>query len=198
MKKFFSILTMILCVSFIGAAQEQHMSFMGIPITGSQEDFGQKLEAKGFVYYAPEKFVLSSGLRLYKGKFASEEVIVGVSSDEDNVYMVSVRFPEKYSFNSLVSQFNDVCEQYNKKYGAPIIVERKFTWPYYYGDGYEMLALKTKKCKYCNSYKLEYGTIIIMLMGNNSYEGNLWIAYSDLNGNSQKTQNKTNTIQQDI
>lgn len=76
MKKVALILT-VLFATFQLAAQD-HLSFKGIPITGSMTEFCEKLQAKGFIPMGSE-----NNISLFSGDFTGKESTVAVSATDD-------------------------------------------------------------------------------------------------------------------
>lgn len=106
---------MILCAAIYANAQD-HLSFKGIPITGSITTFCQKLKAKGFTQIGSE-----GNVRLFKGDFTGRSATVGaVASDNgQDVFAVAVFFDESDSWNTLVNTYDHYKDLYTEKYGKP-------------------------------------------------------------------------------
>lgn len=114
MKKF--LFTLVLaCISLWSFSQE-HLSFKGIPITGSITTFCQKLKAKGFVQQASQ-----GNVRLFKGDFTGRQASVGVVAADNgqDVFTVAVFFDESDSWNTLVNTYEHYKDLYIEKYGQP-------------------------------------------------------------------------------
>lgn len=112
------LFTLVLaCISLCGFSQE-HLSFKGIPITGSMTTFCQKLKAKGFVQLGTE-----GNIRLLKGDFTGRQATVGVVATDNgqDVFSVAVFFDESDSWNTLVSTYEHYKDLYTEKYGNPTL-----------------------------------------------------------------------------
>ncbi len=105
------------CFAICGFAQE-HLSFKGIPITGSMTSFCQKLKAKGFTQIGSE-----SNIRLFKGDFTGRQATVGVGAADNgrDVFTVVVFFDPSGEWNTLTSTYNYYKELYSEKYGQPSV-----------------------------------------------------------------------------
>lgn len=103
------------CISLCGFSQE-HLSFKGIPITGSISTFCQKLKAKGFVLQASQ-----GNIRFFKGDFTGRQATVGVVAADNgqDVFTVAVFFDESDSWNTLVNTYEHYKDLYIEKYGQP-------------------------------------------------------------------------------
>ena len=114
MKKHF--LTLLLCCFAICGFAQEHLSFKGIPITGSMTSFCQKLKTKGFVQIGSE-----GNIRLFKGDFTGRQATVGaVAADNgQDVFTVAVFFDETGNWNTLVNTYEHYKDLYIEKYGNP-------------------------------------------------------------------------------
>lgn len=114
MKKF--ILSLVFCCFALFGFAQEHLSFKGIPITGSMTSFCQKLRAKGFTQIGAE-----GNIRLFKGDFTGRQATVGaVAADNgQDVFSVAVFFDESDSWNTLVSTYQHYKDLYIEKYGNP-------------------------------------------------------------------------------
>lgn len=103
------------CFAICGFAQE-HLSFKGIPITGSMTTFCQKLKTKGFTQIGSE-----GNIRLFNGDFTGRKATVGaVAADNgQDVFAVAVFFDETDSWNTLVNTYEHYKDLYTEKYGKP-------------------------------------------------------------------------------
>lgn len=108
------ILTTVLC-----AQAEDHLKFMGIPLTGNINSFQTKLEAKGckvdkyYNQYAPE------GVRVFKGQFAGNnaQIIISYNKKDKTVYRakVAIQCIDKDIFNH---KANELAQMLNQKYSS--------------------------------------------------------------------------------
>lgn len=172
------------------AQEQEHMKFMGTPITGTELQFETKMKAKGFV----RKTRISENVIEMTGKFAGSNVEIYIVSANNLVWKVLVDYPEQYSFSSLTSAYDDMVEQFKIKYGTPSDHFEFFSKPYYNGDGYELQALKLEKCTYATYWNTEFGIISVSL----TKFANLRIIYEDAKGVEKKNENKEKQIQNDI
>jgi hypothetical protein len=142
MKRLFIVALLTLC-SAIAVGQ----TFSGIPLSGNVDVFRQKLATKGFVYQK----TIASGY-LYTGKIANEKVDVYVMHTRKNryVYKVVVYFPENFTFERLIANYEEKVAVLISKYGEPSDSFDYFTSPYFYGDGYELQAVSSGNyTKFC-------------------------------------------------
>lgn len=158
MKKYISLLISIFI--FLGAkaaSPDEHLSFMGMPIAGSDELFVQHLIDKGFV----KTGTFESTTSLY-GKFANEivELTVLASPRTKTVCKVIVYFPVKSSWSELKDDYFNKKRLYRSKY----LMDKDFEFfsgDYEDGDGYEMRAVTNEKCNYCTFFNEPGGHITV-------------------------------------
>ena len=114
MKKTLSII-MVFCFAISCFAQE-HLSFKGIPITGSMTEFCKKLSQKGFTKLGKE-----NNLTTFTGDFTGRRATVGVGATDDgeNVHSVIILFEESSEWTTLVNTYEYYKEIYTRKYGEP-------------------------------------------------------------------------------
>ena len=184
MKKVLLLAILLPLLSLGVFAQNSHMTFQGIPIDGSAEEFSHKLVNKGFnLVKTTEKY------SYFSGTFANEECGLGINITpvSKNVWRVLIVLPSKSSWFTLKSQYKNFKISYTQKYGSPTSYEF-FLDPYYEGDGYEMSALHLKKCVYMSLFSVDNGKILLSMS-----DDHLTIIYEDAI-NSEKSENEKNNI----
>lgn len=114
MRKF--LITFALCCMAVCGFAQEHLSFKGIPITGSITTFCQKLKAKGFVQIGTK-----SNVRMFKGDFTGRQATVGVAATDNgqDVFTLAVFFDSLDSWNTLVNTYEHYKDLYSEKYGNP-------------------------------------------------------------------------------
>ena len=114
MKKLLLILICLL-TTYTSPAQtyEQHFEFMGIPIDGSPQEFGNSLEQKGFKYIGDN----DKNQPMYTGFFAGYKCTLGVSYHNNSVYMVVVIPDIDKSLSTLL--YKNLKDNLAVKYGQP-------------------------------------------------------------------------------
>lgn len=176
MKKLFC-LVMAITIGITTFAQQEHMTFKNIPISGSLLSFIEKMKNAGFSmeYQADNGAVM-------KGSFAGFsdcEVIIACSQKSKTVWKVVVDLPSQSSWSAVQSRYNEYKEKYINKYGKPTDSFAFFSSPYYDGDGYELQAIKIDKGYFSTYWILGLGTIAVEIKASNSYEGNVRVGYED-------------------
>ena len=121
MKKALSII--IACCVAISCFAQEHLSFKGIPITGSMTEFCKKLSQKGFT-----KIGSRGNINMFSGNFTGRNSTVGVGATDDgkSVYSVVVLFDASDEWNVLVNTYDYYKEIYTRKYGKPSFCKENY------------------------------------------------------------------------
>ncbi len=100
------LITILALFSLVTFGQERGpLKFLGIPIDGTEAQFGSKLKAKGFTY--------STLSESYEGQFNGQSVDIYIHTNHNKVDRVYVAFPFtneesiKNEFNRLLGQFQE-------------------------------------------------------------------------------------------
>lgn len=75
------------------------------------------------------------------------------------------------------SDYKRICEAFVSKYGKSLMDSKKFTSPYYEGDGYEMQALRLKKLEMVSYWKDAYENYISVSLESTDEYGYFSIVY---------------------
>ncbi|SEJ56366.1 hypothetical protein SAMN05192553_105108 [Cyclobacterium xiamenense] len=164
-----SILTELLCfvLTMTSIAQNnnektEHMTFKGVPIDGTLNEYVSKMKQSGFILIETE-----DGVAILQGDFAAyKDCIIGVATlkGKDLVSKITVIFPEQETWSSLSSNYYNLKELLTEKYGEPSEIIEKFdTYSEPDDDGDRMNAVKMDNCKYYTTFELENGSIQISI-----------------------------------
>lgn len=185
MKKY--ILSLVLCCfALVGFAQE-HLSFKGIPITGSMTSFCQKLKAKGFTQIGRE-----NNITMFTGNFTGRQASVGVGATDDgqSVHSVVVIFDQSGEWNTLVNTYDYYKELYTRKYGEPSAC-REHNPSRQDSNISLMYELEQGTVTYVSVWSVTGGTIELSIEKAGYSDGMVVIKYRD-------AQNVENKIQKDL
>lgn len=168
---------------------QSHLSFKGIPITGSMTSYCTQLKAKGFTQISSD-----NKSRTFVGDFTGRDayVVVGATDNGKAVHSVVVLFDPSKEWNILVNQYDYYKEIYSRKYGDPSTnVEKN---PSYDNSNLsQMYELWQGNVVYTSEWDVEGGSISLsiekFLDGVN--QGLVVIRYRD-------TQNMETKIQKDM
>lgn len=155
MKKNLFVLLMTILPILLKA--QNHMQFKGVEMNGTHISFADSLKTKGFVIDSQGENTI-----WMSGSFVNEDVIIGIlaTPKTNTICRLMVCFEEKDNWDSLKSQYNKLKESYEIKYEKDVDYSF-FRDPYYEGDGYEMTAVKSNKCRFSSFFKGDGGGIIV-------------------------------------
>lgn len=180
-------LFLMMAAAVMGAtAQNQHMTFKGIPIDGSVKSFAAKLQQKGFTSQG-----MQDGNAFLKGMFAGyKDCTVGVVGDESGTTVkVAVIFPEYDKWSLLYGCFSSLKDMLTQKYGTPSEESETFdTYSQPDDDNERMYEVTMDRCKYYAVFETQNGTIELQISHANYIEGFVLLSYYD-KLNQQKAMN---------
>jgi len=178
---FYSLLfTVIVMTGFAQVKQDtsQHLTFKGVPIDGTLDDYVSKMKQNGFTHIQTE-----DGTAILNGDFAGyKDCFVGVSTlkQKDLVHKIAVMFPDKNTWSTLSGNYFDLKQMLSEKYGKPSDVVEKF-------DGYSqprddedrMYKVKFDNCKYSSIWQTDKGEIQLSIGHNGVTSCFVKLAYFD-------------------
>ena len=180
MKRLLTIVAFIFSFMFVMAqTPNKHLTFKGIPITGTLENFAQELGAKGFKKTYSDKNVV-----VFKGEFAGYsdcEIYVYKAPNRNIVYKVVVFFPKESSWVYLEKEYNHFKGVLTNKYGEPtshseIFKEGAST----FNDDAKMSSLKEGNGAYWSAWKVDNGTIYMEIFTTlDENDGRILLIYFD-------------------
>ena len=179
MKKLFAILSLsslLLAGSVI--CQAQHLTFKGIPITGTLKEFTNAMVQKGFHHELTQ-----DGVALFSGDFAgNEDCSIGVLTlhNQDMVNRVSVFFSDHDTWPSLQHQYEILKSLLTKKYGDPAEWSERFTSMLITSDYDKISALRSGEYYWYTKFITENGEIRVSLVEGMEYHtGRVCLIYYD-------------------
>lgn len=160
-------------------AQEEHLSFKGVPINGTLKQYKDAMVKKGFVYEGSEE-----GLALLSGDFAGyKNCIVGVSTLKncDVVSNISVLFPKRETWSSLIRDYENLKSLLIEKYGEPAKTTERFTTRIPSDDDYfKMSALHSGEIEWYTLFSTDLGDIELSIeTGRYTNEAMVRLSYYD-------------------
>lgn len=186
MKKVFSII--VACCFALTCLAQEHLSFKGIPITGSMSEFCNKLSQNGFT-----KLGSQNNITIFRGDFTGRQVSVGVGASDDgkNVYSVIVLFDASDEWSVLTNTYDYYKEIYTRKYGDTSFCQENN--PALSNSNTALMAqVHQGTVVWASQWKTTGGTIELSIeKANGVYFGMVVIKYRD-------EQNAEEKIQQDI
>ena len=153
----FFTLTVITSFTQIKPDSSKHLTFKGVPIDGTLNEYVSKMKKGGLSHISTE-----NGTAIFKGDFASyKNCHIGVSTlkQKDLVNKVAVIFPDCDTWSYLSSNYFNLKELLTEKYGKPSDCVEKFQSYTPESDGSKMTQVKLDACKYYTTYETEKGTV---------------------------------------
>ena len=190
MKTFFLTLTFALTTMLTFGQTSDHLTFKGVPINGTLDEYVSKMKQNGFTHLGTEH-----GMAILNGDFAGyKDCHVGVSTlkQKDLVYKIGVLFPEKDTWSRLSTNYFDLKEMLTEKYGKPSDVIEKFdSYPQPEDDQNRMYKVEFDNCKYSSIWQTDKGEIQLSIDHNSVTSCFVKLAYFDkINGDKIKAKAK--------
>jgi hypothetical protein len=185
------IITLIftLVTLLIQAQTNEHLTFKGVPIDGTLNDYVSKMKQSGFTLIVTE-----DGTAYLSGDFAGYKgCTIGVStmSQKDLVHKIDVVFPDKETWSALSKNYFDLKQMLTEKYGDPSTIMEKFDREYQSDDNMKMLEVKLDRCKYHSTFETKNGKIELIIDHNKSNNCHVRLTYFDkINGEIIKEKSK--------
>ena len=180
MKRLLTIVAFIFSFMFVMAqTPNNHLTFKGIPVTETLENFAQKLEAKGFKKTYSDKTSVE-----FEGEFAGYsdcEIYVYKAPNRNIVYKVVVFFPKESSWVYLEKEYNHFKGVLTNKYGEPTSHSETFKeGASTFSDAAKMSSLKEGNCDYYSKWKVDNGYIKVEIAPIiDTDDGNIRLTYFD-------------------
>ena len=163
------IIILFACLIIAGTAfAQQHLSFKGVPINGTLQEYTNAMVKAGFHYEGTQ-----DGVSILTGDFAGyKNCIVGVSTlkNLDVVSHIAVLFPDKDTWTSVLSDYETLKSMLTEKYGIPSDYKEKFIG--YVGDfdnGLVMHALKDGEYEWYTRFSTDLGNIELSITAGTKY-----------------------------
>lgn len=180
MKKSLLSLILVLTTLLSFAQTSDHLTFKGVPIDGTLEEYVSKMKKSGFSHLGTE-----DGTALLNGEFAGyKNCYVGVSTlkQKDLVHKIAVIFPDKDTWSTLSGNYFNLKRMLTEKYGKPSDVVEKFDVPSYSqprDDQDKMYKVKFDNCKYYSIWETDKGEIQLSIDHNGVTNCFVKLAYFD-------------------
>ncbi|NLM18656.1 MAG: hypothetical protein GX217_01370 [Clostridiaceae bacterium] len=178
MKTFFLTLIFTLTTMLTFAQKSEHLTFKGVPIDGTLNEFVSKMKQNGFTHLGTE-----DGTAILNGDFAGyKDCYVGVSTLKQNdlVHKIAVIFPDNDTWSTLSGNYFDLKKMLTEKYGEPSDVVEKFdTYWQPRDDKSRMYQVGMDRCKYYSIWQTDKGEIQLSIDHNSVTSCFVKLAYFD-------------------
>ncbi len=165
------------------AQTSEHLSFKGVPIDGTLNEYVSKMKQSGFKHLSTE-----NKTAILIGDFAGyKDCYIGVSTltQKDLVYKIAVVFPEHEIWSTLSGNYFELKEMLTEKYGEPYDILEKFdTYTEPEDDHSKMYEVQFDRCKYYSLWQTDKGKIQLSISHDGVTSCFVRLAYFDkINGN---------------
>lgn len=178
MKTICLVFIFVIRSAFTFAQTTEHLSFKGVPINGTLNQYISKMKQTGFTHIRTE-----DGMALLTGDFAGYKdcaVVVSTLKQNDLVNRIGVLFNDKETWSSLSNNYFDLKQMLSEKYGEPSDVVEKFDgYPQPRDDGDRMHMVKFDNCKYSTVWETDKGEIQLSIEHNSSLKCFVTLVYFD-------------------
>lgn len=174
-------LLLLLCAPLQVSAQ-QHLKFMGIPLTGSIDNFQRKLAAKGIQPDREFNRMMPFGSRCFKGRFTGKNCTFhAYYTDNKTVYRAKAVYSNENE--GLADQFyEEIKAMLQAKYPDGLVMNGTFEGY----DAFDVMVLAADGetvLGLINLYKTRYGMSVI------DYEYSIHVDYTDhINSNAKENE----------
>lgn len=183
MKKYFiSLMVSLMSLTSYAQTESPHMTFKGVPIDGTLNEYVQKMRQKGFDYLGTE-----DGIAILTGDFAAYKgCTIGVTTlkQKDLVSKITVIFPNCETWAALANNYFSLKEMLTEKYGKPADVVEEFQgYSEPRDDNSRMHEIKMDRCKYVTTFETPKGDIQLYIGHNSVMSCYVMLSYFDkING----------------
>ena len=183
-----SLLVSLMSLTFYAQTESPHLTFKGVPIDGTLNEYVQKMKQKSFTFIEKE-----DGMALLKGDFASYKgCLIGVVTlqQKDLVSKITVIFPQRETWSALSNNYFTLKDMLTEKYGKPADVTEEFqSYSEPRDDGAKIRNVQLGKCKYLTIFETPKGVIELSIDHSNVTECFVRLSYFDkINGNIIRSQ----------
>lgn len=106
MKRFLSVLFLLVIACSLYAQEKEVTMFLGIPVDGTKTAMIRKLEAKGFKYNSQYDFL--------GGQFNGNDVHIFIGTNNNKVYRIGVFDSVERDETDIKIRFNNLCQQFSQ------------------------------------------------------------------------------------
>ncbi|MBO7465739.1 MAG: hypothetical protein J6T56_07825 [Bacteroidales bacterium] len=172
------LVTALLALMF-GAvsAQNEHLTFKGVPIDGNAQEFTQKMCMKGFSVLKNR-----NDLILLQGSFSGKpncKVIVNTLEKEEIVSSVQVIFERENTWMALSNDYDSLKSMLTDKYGQPTDVKEQFVNLYSEEDFLKIIRLQANDCEWRSAFETGLGQIVLSIVYDMEYGCHVLLEYRD-------------------
>lgn len=170
-------LGLAMMIAFTVSAQTGHLTFKGVPIDGTLNEFVGKLKQKGFTQIGKEQ-----GIAILEGDFAAFKgcTVVVYEHESGLVNRVGVMLPERDTWSLLYNDYSKLKEMLTQKYGEPSEETEEFqSYSAPRDDNSRMFEVQMDRCKYICDFTTDNGVIELRIAHNSVISCFVVLVYVD-------------------
>ena len=174
------LLVTLACLVMMGGiiAQEEHLSFKGVPINGTLKQYTDAMVKKGF-----HSEGIKDGFSVLTGDFAGYkncDIRVATLKKCDVVSHIEVLFPETELWPAIIDDYNNLKSLLTEKYGEPELVREEFTKYHGNDNALKIYAINGGELEWYTVFSTELGDIELTLAGGSvGYKARVRLSYYD-------------------
>lgn len=160
---------------FLGATAQNHLTFQGVPIDGTLDQFSKQAKNNGLTFVQRV-----SDIDFYFGSFLGYDCVVGAVplQDKDLVHSVLACIFPFEDWSTLQKTYLDVKKKLTAEYGTPTEVEEKFLITPR-NDDEKFQAVIDGKCSYKASFVTKLGEIDLSITLHESLGPTVLVQFTD-------------------
>lgn len=166
MNKFIITFSLVLSALYNYGQDSEHITFKGVPIDGTISQYVNNMKLNGLtlIQTKDETAVLNGDFAGYKNCI----IKVSTLKQKDLVHKITVVFPGKNTWSTLLENYLDLKNMLKEKYGETSEVVEKFEGHESNYDSDKILDVQIDRCKYKSNWKTSKGEIQLSIDHNNS------------------------------
>ncbi len=171
------VIKLVIVLFFLATTTLWGQEFLGVKVDGKKDAVIAVFKSKGFILKSDK-----DNAALLNGSAGGKkvELYIHYTPISKLVWGFKIYLPEKTSWYSLKTDYQDFLNLFTEKYGDPEEKFEFFSSPYEEGDGYEMTAVATEKCTYSAYWGNKYSVSITQFKQVRlSYENELNVELKD-------------------
>lgn len=157
LEKMKKIVCMIFAITmFFSAVAQEHLTFLGVPIDGTLQQFTNRITDKGCVFIQE-----AGGVNMFFGSYGGyDNCVIGVVplENKDLVYSVLVCIIGFDDWSTLNKAYSDIKNKLTKEYGKPKEEHNEFSTTVN-SDPEKFKAVTAGQCNYTTSFVTKLGNV---------------------------------------
>ena len=159
MRKLITLLMAVFLATTTISAQSEHLTFLGVEIAGTQEDFMDRLSKIDSV-----KVYNTNTAFVDLDKRAKVVVVPSVTYISKKVFAVNTTYIWNKDWNELITEYERLAKVCQNKYGNPINIKEGAIGNIESNETYSLGKLVSGELEYCRTWQIDsLGTVILMI-----------------------------------